>query len=131
MVKSFIFFFMSLFMGLYYPSSGKKHIFFSSGIKLTIEEIRSRYGGISYKYSIKNLRADTLAAESYLPEFKVNDKIISFDSATLPLPPGKSVSYSPPETFYSKDYQKLHYFLKVRIKNPVYKEIIAEGFSYY
>jgi hypothetical protein len=75
-------------------------------------------GSRLFRYAIKNVGTVTAPAESYRVFFKVNGKMMSFDTKTDAIEPGKTIVYTAPEKIPARQPgKKLKYRLIIHTKD--------------
>ncbi|WP_162416690.1 hypothetical protein [Cyclobacterium roseum] len=71
-----------------------------------------------FRYAIKNTGSTTAPAESYRVFFKVNGKMMSFDTKTNAIKPGQTIVYTSPEKIpANQPGKKLKYHLIIHTRD--------------
>jgi hypothetical protein len=70
-----------------------------------------------FTYVISNVGSQTAPEGSYMVFFKVNGKMVSFETVTSPLEPGKSIVYTSEEKFNVSKKRRLKYHLIVKTED--------------
>lgn len=106
-------FLLALFMGQ--PEDNQ-----DSGYDIEASEVickKTESGDRYFSYVITNIGSQTAPEGSYMVFFKVNGKMVSFETVTSPLEPGKSIVYTSEERFDVSKKRKLKYHLIVKTED--------------